>query len=139
MDVAQPGRKRVLLIEDDAWIRTFLRDALTDRGFAVDEAADGRTGMRLADESQPDVVLLDLAMPEVTGVDVLHELRRRPATRQLPVLVLSAYVRVLPEVDVEQVAGVLKKPIDLDELIERVDQALQPASLRADETRGHDE
>jgi two-component system phosphate regulon response regulator PhoB len=123
MNREQPGRKRVLLIEDDAWIRTFLRDALGDHGYAVDEAADGRTGMRLASESRPDVVLLDLAMPEVTGVDVLHELRRRPATRRLPVLVLSAYRRVLSDADARCVTAVLKKPVDVDDLLARVEEA----------------
>src|SRR5690242_9202088 len=107
--MAEANRKRVLLIEDDAWIRTFLRDALADSGYAVAEAADGRTAIRLADEHPPDIVLLDLAMPEVTGLDVLHELRRRPATRQIPVLVLSAYASVLPDSDVHRVDAVLKK------------------------------
>jgi DNA-binding response OmpR family regulator len=128
--MAHAGPKRVLLIEDDAWIRAFLRDALADSGYAVAEAADGRTGIMLVAKNQPDIVLLDLAMPDVTGVDVLHELRRHPATRQLPVLVLSAYGAVLPDSDAQRVAAVLKKPIDIDDLLARVDRALRPAAER---------
>jgi two-component system phosphate regulon response regulator PhoB len=127
------GPKRIVLIEDDAWIRTFLRDALSDSGYAVAEAADGRTGIRLVREYQPDVILLDLAMPEVTGIDVLHELRRRPATRDVPVLILSAYRSVLPGSDAERVAAVLQKPIDIDDLLARVDEAIR--SGRRDDTR----
>src|SRR5207237_7568793 len=67
---------RVLVIEDDAWIRSFVREVLVEEGYVVIEAADGGTGLRLADQHSPDVVLLDLAMPEFTGVDVLHGLKR---------------------------------------------------------------
>src|SRR5438067_2487108 len=72
---------RVLIIEDDAWIRSFIREVLADEGYVVIEAADGGTGLRLADQHNPDVVLLDLAMPEFTGVDVLHGLKRMARTR----------------------------------------------------------
>src|SRR5690348_6273367 len=94
-----PGRvqvkSRVLLVEDDAWIRTFLCDVLSDAGYTVLEAADGRTGLRLAEQERPQLMLLDLAMPEFTGVDVLTELRRNAWARKLPVLILSAYANLL--------------------------------------------
>jgi len=118
--------KRVLLIEDDAWIRSFLRDVLTDSGYVVVEAADGRTGIRLAFERKPHLVLLDLAMPEVTGVDVLHELQRRASTRNVPVLVISAYTRVLPPDQVERLAGVYSKPLDIDRLLDHTRALLEP-------------
>jgi DNA-binding response OmpR family regulator len=116
--------RRVLLVEDDAWIRTFLHDVLADDGYDVVDAADGRTGLRLVTEKEPDVVLLDLAMPEVTGVDVLHEIRRVPATRDLPVLVLSAFPRVLSPTDTQSVSCVLSKPVNVDELLAQVRHAL---------------
>ena len=116
--------RRVLLVEDDAWIRTFLHDVLADDGYDVVDAADGRTGLRLVTEKEPDVVLLDLAMPEVTGVDVLHEIRRVPATRHLPVLVLSAFPRVLSPTDTQSVSCVLSKPVNVDELLAQVRHAL---------------
>ncbi|HEY0582898.1 MAG TPA: response regulator, partial [Chloroflexota bacterium] len=80
--------------------------------------------LRLVTEKEPDVVLLDLAMPEVTGVDVLHEIRRVPATRHLPVLVLSAFPRVLSPTDTQSVSCVLSKPVNVDELLAQVRHAL---------------
>ena len=125
--------RRVLLIEDDAWIRTFLRDVLNDEGYVVIEAADGRTGLRLAFEESPDVVLLDLAMPEFTGMDVLHGLKHLPRTRGIPVLILSAYGAVLGAADLASVAGVLGKPTDVPTLLTAVQNALNSAKTR---TRG---
>src|SRR5438309_12075510 len=61
--------KRVLIIEDDGWIRRFMRDMLTDEGYEVIEAADGRTGIRLVADYAPGVVLLDVAMPDLPAVD----------------------------------------------------------------------
>ena len=124
-----PGR--ILVIEDDAWIRTFLRDVLTDEGYSVIEAADGKTGLRLAVEEPPDVVLLDLAMPEITGMDVLHALKRIPRTSAIPVLILSAYAAVLAPTDAESVAGVHTKPLDVATLLAAIRDALGP-----DEPRG---
>jgi CheY-like chemotaxis protein len=130
-----PGRpRRVLLIEDDAWIRTFLRDVLSDEGYLVIEAADGRTGLRLAFEESPDVVLLDLAMPEFTGMDVLHGLKHLPRTRAIPVLILSAYGAVLGAADLASVAGVLAKPTDVPTLLAALQKAAGSGKTRARST-----
>jgi DNA-binding response OmpR family regulator len=125
MTNAPRGQRRILLIEDDAWIRTCVRDVLSDEGYGVIEAADGRTGLRLAAEECPDIVLLDLAMPEFTGMDVLHELRRGPVTRRLPVLVLSAFARLLAAPDATSVAGVISKPVDMTMLLAAIEEALE--------------
>jgi CheY-like chemotaxis protein len=129
--------RQVLLIEDDAWIRTFLRDVLSDEGYAVSEAADGKTGLRLAVEQTPDVVLLDLAMPEFTGIDVLHGLKRIPRTRAIPVLVLSAYAAVLSSADASSVAGVLTKPTDIPTLLRAVRDATASVKPRVRGAASH--
>jgi DNA-binding response OmpR family regulator len=117
-------QNQVLLIEDDAWIRSFLRDVLTDAGYLVSEAADGETGLRMLREQRPDVVLLDLAMPDVTGVEVLRRLRSDRLSRDIPVLVISAYTRVLPPDQVDLASGVLRKPLDVDNLLAEVRRVL---------------
>jgi CheY-like chemotaxis protein len=128
MTDARRRPKQVLLVEDDAWIRTFLRDVLFDEGYGVLEAADGRTGLRLVAKHSPDLVLLDLAMPEFTGVEVLRNLRRSPRTRSLPVVILSAYTRVvLSADDATSVACVLTKPVDEATLLAAIRQSLNPA------------
>jgi CheY-like chemotaxis protein len=116
--------RRVFLVEDDAWIRTFLRDVLLEEGYLVSEAADGRTALRMVRERLPDVMLLDLAMPDVTGHDVLHELKRNRRTRHLPVLVISAYTRVLTPDEADSVYGVLSKPLVVANLLEQIRRAL---------------
>jgi CheY-like chemotaxis protein len=63
-------------------------------------------------------------MPEVTGMDVLHDLKRAHATQAVPVLVLSAFTRVLPERDAASVAGVLAKPVDVSKLLVAIEEAL---------------
>src|SRR5437868_3938441 len=109
-------RKLVLVVEDDAWIRSFMRDVLCDEGYDVIEASDGRTAIRLAEDQLPDVLLLDIAMPEITGVEVLRHLRSRRRTRKLPVVVVSAYPRVLPAGDEDTVAAILAKPVHVEKL-----------------------
>ena len=77
----------VLLIEDDPAIRRALTRSLTDKGHAVTSAPNGLEGLRIAVEGQPDVVLLDLGLPDIDGHSVLPMLR---AVRQVPVIVVSA-------------------------------------------------
>src|SRR5438552_17137045 len=124
--ISKPPKYRVLVIEDDAWIRTFMRDVLSDEGYEVLEAADGRTGIRLVVECSPNIVLLDVAMPEFTGVDVLHHLSSNRRTRRLPVGVMSAYPRVLPANDESSVAGILIKPIYVGTLLDGIRQIHAP-------------
>ncbi len=77
----------VLLIEDDAAIRSLLSRALGERGFAVASAASGMSGLSLAVESRPDLVVLDLGLPDIDGTEVLKMLR---AVSQVPVIVATA-------------------------------------------------
>jgi CheY-like chemotaxis protein len=80
--------------------------------------------LRLAEQEQPDVILLDLAMPELTGVDVIRRLGECPAARRIPVLVMSAFLDVIPLRDRQRVAGVLPKPIDVSDLLRAIQQTL---------------
>jgi DNA-binding response OmpR family regulator len=124
--IANRDRKRVLVVEDDAWIRWFMCDVLTDDGYEVIEAADGQTAMRLVDECSPNIILLDIAMPGVTGVEVLRQLRSRRRTRTLPVVVVSAYPRVLTPLDETSVACMISKPLQIEKLLAAVRQVLEP-------------
>jgi two-component system, OmpR family, phosphate regulon response regulator PhoB len=79
----------VLLIEDDRFLRRACETSLQKRGFVVKSAADGEIGLRLAQEQIPSLILLDLLMPKVSGIDVLRQLRARPETAGIKVLILS--------------------------------------------------
>jgi len=85
------ARSRILIIDDDLAVRLRLCDLLAQTGdFDVDECADGLAGLARAAEFRPDLVLLDIMMPGMTGFEVCARLRADPATREVPVIVLSA-------------------------------------------------
>ena len=130
MTVAATGQKTVLVIEDDPWTRTITTALLAGEGFAVVEAKNGEEGLRLAEQAPPDVVLLDLALPTKSGLDVLRELKASRATHDIPVIVVSAYGTLMNEQDAHQAAGVIQKPFDYDDLVSHVEQAANGSESR---------
>jgi two-component system phosphate regulon response regulator PhoB len=80
----------VLIVEDEAPLVTMLRYNLEREGFAVDEATDGEEALLRIAEQRPDAVLLDWMLPLVSGLEVCRQIRRAPATRSLPVIMLTA-------------------------------------------------
>src|SRR3981081_1074197 len=102
MTAATTGQKTVLVIEDDPWTRTITTALLAGEGFAVVEAKNGEEGLKLAFEHLPDAVLLDLALPTKSGLEVLHELKRSIATMGIPVIIVSAYGTLMNEQDAHQ-------------------------------------
>ena len=120
MRAAPTHRTTVLVIEDDPWTRTMEAALLVEEGYAVAEAKNGDEGLRLVAQLNPDVILLDLALPTTSGLDVLRELKGNPSTRHIPVLVVSAYGDLMRTSDAHQSDGVLQKPFDCDDLLARV-------------------
>ena len=82
--------RKVLLVEDEDALRRVLKDLLEREGFTVFEAADGVKALDEIDRAAPDIVVLDLNLPRLDGYGVLSHLRARPATADLPVIVLTA-------------------------------------------------
>ena len=116
-------QKTVLIAEDDAWTRALLMAILAEEGYAVTEAANGVEAIRLAKKHNPLVVLLDLALPRKSGLDVLWELKSAEATCDIPVIVVSGYALLLPGDDASLAECVIQKPFDLADLLARVDEA----------------
>ena len=92
--------RRVLLVEDDRFLRRACEISLRQRGFAVTTAADGEEALRNVRAEPPDLILLDLLMPKITGIEVLKALRAEEATKEIRVLILSNSSR---EQDVEEI------------------------------------
>lgn len=109
----------VLVVDDDAAIRRTLQINLRARGYRVEPVADGRSALQAAAEQVPDVVLLDLGLPDLDGVEVLRRLRE---FTRVPVIVVSA--RIEPDDKVEALDGgaddYLTKPFSVDELMARI-------------------
>jgi CheY-like chemotaxis protein len=88
--------KKILIVEDDVIVANIYRNKLQNEGFDVDTVADGQSAIRLITKSPPDLVLLDLGLPTVNGVEVLKAVRANPPTAKLPVVVLSnSYVTAM--------------------------------------------
>lgn len=120
-----PGTlRRILLVEDAAFLRYAFGRLLRMHGFEVREATDGREALREIAESQPDLVLTDLMMPVMDGVELIRRLRADPATRALPVVAITADATDY-SLRMAQEAGadvVITKPIDLPDLLDRLRQ-----------------
>lgn len=119
---------RALLVEDDETLRHGLAAALRAAGWQVDEAADGREGLYLAEEMGPDVAVVDLGLPGLSGMELIGELRGHG--RDLPVLILTARDRWQ-----DKVAGLkagaddyMVKPFHTEELLARLEALVRRAA-----------
>src|SRR6266571_5205023 len=106
MTVATTGQKTVLVIEDDPWTRTITTALLAGEGFAVVEAKNGEEGLKQARAQAPDAILLDLALPTKSGLEVLRELKGEASTQDIPVIVVSAYGTLMNDADAHHAVGV---------------------------------
>lgn len=82
-------KRTILLVEDELPFRQIYRDAMMMYGYTVVEAEDGEEAMQMIEESPPDLVLLDIILPKLSGFDVLSKLKQNPATKAIPVIVYS--------------------------------------------------
>ena len=122
----------ILIAEDDRDIREFLVVALRVSGFNVIEARNGEEAVALASSQRPDLILLDIRMPRLTGFEACEVLKANPDTRNIPIVFLSAYAHK-DEIQRGLQLGAeeyLTKPIAPDFLTQRVGNLLEQAKLR---------
>src|SRR5579862_2924784 len=81
--------KSILLVEDSKFLRIATERTLSKAGYNVSTASDGEEALRMAIRNVPDVVLLDMLLPRLAGLEVLQELKHNPATAKVPIIVLS--------------------------------------------------
>ncbi len=84
------AKPTILVVEDEAPLLTLLRYNLEKQGFRVEEAADGQEALMRVAEGKPDLILLDWMLPALSGLEVCRQIRRRPATRDLPIIMVTA-------------------------------------------------
>jgi adenylate cyclase len=121
----------VLVVDDEEQNRTLLRDPLEARGYEVEEAENGMQALQKIAARSPDVILLDLMMPEVDGYDVCRELRKSAKTGHLPILMITSLSeRGVRLMGIQAGANdFLNKPIDLQDVILRVGNAVYAKHL----------
>lgn len=114
----------VLVIEDEVPIRRFLRTALEGRGFKLLEAATGTQGLAMAAADNPDIILLDLGLPDIDGLEVIRRVREWAA---IPIIVISARGRDADKVEALDTGAddYLTKPFSVDELTARLRVAVR--------------
>jgi len=120
--------KRILIAEDEAGMASFLEKGLSSRGYAVKIVPDGGTAVAIASDEDFDLLVLDLGLPDVDGLSVLRELRRRG--EKLPVLILTARDDLSDKVEGLDAGAsdYVTKPFKLDELLARVRVQLREGS-----------
>lgn len=124
----------VLIVEDEAAIATMLRYNLEKRGYRVVEAADGEEALVRLREQQPDIVLLDWMLPVMSGIEVCRQIRHKPATRDLPVIMVTARVEDRDAVRALNTGAddYVTKPFNIDSLLARMRALLRRSSIVAD-------
>lgn len=112
---------KVLVVEDDPSVRGLLHTLLTGEGYEVTTASDGLAGLVKASSSRPDLMLLDLMMPDLGGIRVLEELRDDPTMADIPVIVVTGKLEAVPPLrGLLGEDNVFVKPFGVTELLDRV-------------------
>jgi CheY-like chemotaxis protein len=112
--------KDVLVVDDEEDIREFLKTLLEDRGYSVRVAKDGLEAMELMHAAKPDLVLLDLMMPQETGTGLYRKMHGKKELRQIPVVVISGVAG--RNVAVSRSVPVFDKPIDEARLLTTIEE-----------------
>lgn len=120
------NRERILIVEDDRITRTLFRTFLQSQGYATIEATNGIDGVKTAENEVPNLILMDIQMPEMDGMQALERLKSNPATDNIPVVALTGYAA---KGDRERLMAkgfddYLSKPLDLVFLLEKVRELL---------------
>ncbi len=125
----EPSAKRVLVIEDNAVNRRLVQFLLKSQGYEVREAASAPEGFESLKEKRPDLILMDIQLPGMDGLAATRELKRDPATRDIPVLIVTSYAMKGDEAKAFEAgcSGYITKPIDKKSFLATVAKVLSGA------------
>ena len=114
--------KLILTVDDSASMRMLLKTSLTAQGYRIESANDGQHGLERMHEVQPDLLITDINMPKMDGYEVIRQLRKNPAFRSTPILVLTTESEIEKRSLAREAGatGWMVKPFDPDRLIETV-------------------
>ena len=126
---------KVLIVEDEEQIVRFVELELRHEGYATGKAADGRTGLSMAESGEYDIVLLDIMLPELNGLEVLRRLRK---TSEIPVILLTARDSVMDKVSGLDLGAddYVTKPFAIEELLARIRVAMKKKGGTAKDDSG---
>jgi len=123
--------QKILFIEDESALQKSLGDLLREKGFEVISAVDGETGLRLAKESLPDLILLDLILPRLHGLELLKKLKEDEKTKNIPVIILTNLENIKDiekAIELGATTYLVKANYNLEEIAEKVRKTLEHES-----------
>ena len=120
--------KKVLVVEDHHDTSFLLCRLLKMEGYEVEHAIDGVVGYNAAESSLPDLIVTDIQMPRMDGIEMIKRIRESQACKRIPIIVMSAYgQRRITDALAAGADGIIEKPIDLDSFLETIRLKLLPA------------
>lgn len=123
--------KLVLVVEDHHDTSFTLCKLLKLEGYEVDHAIDGLAGLNSASTHHPDLIVTDVQMPRMNGIDMIRRLRTKDDLKGIPILVMSAYgKRVIDDAISAGADGYIEKPLDLEKFISRIRELLPHTATR---------
>ena len=122
--------KKILIIDDEEDVLTYLSVFFADNGFTVLEARNGKEGVEKAFSENPDIITLDVSMPEESGVKALRELQENKITKETPVIIVTGVASdfkrfIETRKQVHPPEGYFEKPVDRNELLKKVKELLK--------------
>ena len=120
--------KKILIVDDDAQVSTLLGYKFVQAGYQVISAVSGTDGLKKIYEEKPDLIVLDICMPDLEGTEVAQTLKKDPKTRNIPIIFLTALMTKEDEATFEQ--GITKnvifaKPIESNKILDKVREFLE--------------
>ncbi|WGF90512.1 response regulator [Marinivivus vitaminiproducens] len=112
----------VLVVDDEFLIQTVLADALEDEGFAVELARDGQAALDCVEKSLPSLVITDLMMPVMTGLELARALKGRPQTRSIPIILCSGAHVGAAQAEAHLFVAIFGKPFRMADLVSKVNE-----------------
>lgn len=120
-------QRKILAIDDENDVLLIIKTALTGEGYDIITASNGFDGLALAEDEEPDLILLDMRMPEMSGMEVLEQLRGHEKTREIPVIVLTGIsdkAKIREALD-KGINYYIVKPFECQDLVSKINLAIQ--------------
>lgn len=133
MHAPDAKHRRVLVVEDDPLNMRLFTAMLVAQGHHVLQATDGASGVDIAHREHPDLIIMDVQMPGISGLEATHSLKTNADTRDIPVIITTAYLLDDEEIRASGCNGYLAKPITISEFLKAIELIIaQSARLPAD-------
>lgn len=125
--------KKILFIEDEQALQKTIGDRMSQEGYEIIPAIDGEIGLNLAKTKKPDLILLDLILPKIHGLEVLKKLKEDKETKEIPVVILTnleEIEKVNKALELGATTYLVKANYSLEEVVEKIKQLIDGRSMK---------